>query len=134
MINFTDPDSPKDITDLLMTAGFSHVTITSERRHIAYECILLYEVITKRIPALDDLRRGLGEVKVAGVTLLSLLERYPKLQQKVFPMDMGIIDERTTRKHIQYDETTEPLCQRAQTFFAQYIDDLFRGDSCSLQY
>lgn len=93
-----------------MSAGFPHITITEERRNLAYECILLSEVVTKRIPALDDLRRGLGEVKVSGVSLLSLLERYPELQQRVFPKDLEITDEREMASHIQYDESSNPLC------------------------
>ena len=132
MLAFTEPGSPQDMTELLMTAGFPHVTITEDRRHLAYECILLYEVVTKRIPALDDLRRGLEEVKVCGVGLLSLLERYPDLQQRVFPMDMGIIDEGKMISQMQYEESRDPLCQRAGNFFRQYIDELFRGDACSL--
>lgn len=107
-----------------MSAGFPHITITEERRNLAYECILLSEVVTKRIPALDDIRRGLGEVKVSGVSLLSLLERYPELQQRVFPKDLEIIDEREMASHIQYDESSNPLCQRARKFFEQYIEEL----------
>ena len=127
MSAFTDPNSPHDISELLMSAGFPHIIITEERRNLAYECILLSEVVTKRIPALDDLTRGLGEVKVSGVSLLSLLERYPELQQRVFPKDLEIIDEREMASHIQYDEISNPLCQRARKFFEQYIA-LFTGD------
>ena len=52
---FTSTDSELDLTDLLMAAGFPHITVTCEQRHLAYECCLLYEVITKRIAALDDI-------------------------------------------------------------------------------
>lgn len=79
MIASTNPDSPQDISDLLMSAGYPHLTITKERKHLAYECILLNEVVTKRIAALDDIRKGLGEVKVSGVSVLSLLEGFPEL-------------------------------------------------------
>lgn len=129
---FTDPNSPHDISELLVSAGFPHITITEERRNLAYECILLSEVVTKRIPALDDLRRGLGEVKVSGVSLLSLLEMYPELEQRVFPKDLEIIDEREMASHIQYDESSNPLCQRARKFFEQYIEELFTGDYSSV--
>ena len=112
---FTDPNSPHDISELLMSPGFAHITITEERRNLAYECILLSEVVTKRITALDDLRRGLGEVKVSGVSLLSLLERYPELQQRVFPKDLEITDEREMASHIQYDESSNPLCNVLET-------------------
>ena len=77
--------------------------------------------MTNRIPALDDLRRGLGEVKVSGASILSLLERYSELQQRVFPKDVEIID-----------ESRNPLCQRARKFFEQYIGELFTGDYSSV--
>jgi len=75
LLAFTEPGSPQEMTELLMAAGFPHVTIIADRRHVVYECILLYEVVTKRILAMDELRWGFGEVKVCGVGLLSLHAR-----------------------------------------------------------
>lgn len=62
LADFTNSSSPMNISELLTSAGYPHLSITQERQHLAYECILLYEVITKRIPALDDLRKGLASV------------------------------------------------------------------------
>ena len=61
------------------------LSMTEERQHLAYECILLYEVITKCIPALDDLGKGLASVKMSQTTLLGLLEGLPDFQKGVFP-------------------------------------------------
>lgn len=85
LADFTNPSSSMNISELLTSAGYPHISVTEERRHLAYECILLYEVITKRIPALDDLRKGLASVKVSQTTLLDLLGKLPDVQQRVFP-------------------------------------------------
>ena len=45
---------------------------------------------------------------------------------------MEIIDEREMASHIQYDESSNPLCQRARKFFEQYIEELFTGDYSSV--
>ena len=60
-----------------MSAGYPQLTITKEWKHLAFECILLDEVMTKKVAALNDIRKGLGEVKVCGVSVHSLLDRYP---------------------------------------------------------
>ena len=59
LCEFTSPDSALDIGDLLMSAGYPHVRVTADRRRLAYECCLIYEVVPKRIPALNDIRKGL---------------------------------------------------------------------------
>ena len=65
------------LSELLTSAVYPHISVTEERRHLAYESILLYEVITKRIPALDELRKGLASVKVSQTKLLDLLGKLP---------------------------------------------------------
>ena len=37
-----------------MSAGFPYISITKERKYLAYECCLLYEVITKRVEKLQQ--------------------------------------------------------------------------------
>ena len=74
-VKFPNSSSPMNISELLTSAGYPPVRITENRRYLAYECILLYEVITKCIPALDDLGKGLASVKVSQTTLLDLLGR-----------------------------------------------------------
>ena len=120
-----------NIAELLASAGYPHVRITEERRHVAYECILSYEVITKRIPALDDLRKGLAAVKMSGVTLFDLLGRLgrPDVQQRVIPPDTGRVHGKVLKLHIEWEETVDPLGQTAQQFLQQYIEELNeRGD------
>ena len=97
-----------NISELLTSAGYPHISITEKRRHLAYECILLYEVITKRIPALDDLRKGLSPVKVSQITLLDLLG-LPDVQQRVFPPHTGKIDVTMLKLHLEWRETADPV-------------------------
>lgn len=124
MADFTNPLSPMNISDLLTSAGYPHVSITEGRRHLAYECVLLYEVVTKRIPAMDDLRKGLAAVKVSGTTLLDILMRFPDLQQRVFPPDTGRVDADMLKLHIQWEASLDPMCQSAQQFLHRYMDEL----------
>ena len=84
-ININSPGSQLDITELLMCAGFPHISINEEKRVLAYECCLLYEVVTKRVALLDDIRKGLRSVKVLGNTVLDLLSKWPELTKKFFP-------------------------------------------------
>ena len=131
LADFTNSSSPMNISELLTSAGYPHISITEERRHLAYECILLYEVITKRIPALDDLRKGLSSVKVSQTTLLDLLG-LPDVQQRVFPPHTGKIDVMMLKLHLEWKETADPVNQTAQQFFLQYIDELHEKGDCNI--
>ena len=62
-----------------MSADYPHLTITKEKKHCAFECTF-YMRFSPKVPALDDKRKGLGEVKVGRVSVPSLLDRYPELQ------------------------------------------------------
>ena len=133
MADFTNAVNPMNISELLVSAGYPHLNITEGRRHLAYECILLYEVVTKRIPAMDDLRKGFSEVKVSGTTLLDLLNRFPKLQQRVFPPNTGTVQAKLLKLHIQWEDCLDAMCQRGRQFLCQYIDEVDqRGEYGSL--
>ncbi len=47
LAEFTSSGSDMDISDLLIAAGYPRITIPADKRHLAYECCLVYEVITK---------------------------------------------------------------------------------------
>ena len=113
-----------NISELLVSAGYPHSNITEGRRHLAYECILLYEVVTKRIPAMDDLRRGFSAVKVSGTTLLDLLIRFPELHQRVFPPNTSAVQANLLKLHIQWEDCLDAMCQSARQFLCRYIDEV----------
>ena len=72
-------------------------------------------------------------MKVDRVSVLSLLDRYPELRERVFPVDRGVIRAGMNRSQLKYDQNgcSDPLSLLAQMFFKQYIDELEQGDSCS---
>ena len=122
-----------NISELLVSAGYPHLNITEGRRHLAYECILLYEVVTKRIPAMDDLRKGFAAVKVSLMTLLDLLIRFPELQERVFPPNTGTVQASLLKLHIQWEDCLDAMCQRGRQFLCQYIDEVNeKGEYSSL--
>ena len=75
LCEFTSPDSTLDINDFLMPTGYPDISVTADSRRLAYECCSINEVITKRIPALDDVRKGLGSVKFLGKSALVLVSK-----------------------------------------------------------
>lgn len=72
--------------------------------------------MTKRIPAMDDLRKGFAAVKVSGTTLLDLLIRFPKLQQHVFPPNTGTVQANLLKLHIQWEDALMPCFKGAVNF------------------
>lgn len=124
MAQFTHPDSPICISEELQAAGYPHLEVNEQKRHLAYECCLTHEVITKRIPALDDIRKGLGEVNVSGTNLLCILERYPELRERVFPAYSNNISANELKMHLQFCDPTNEKCVQAQKWFYQCIDEI----------
>ena len=107
-----------------MAAGFPHISITQERKQLAYECCLLHEVITKRVAALDDIRKGLQSVKLLGNTVLDLLRRWPVLKKKFFPeAKTERVDQEMLVPRIVYIEEN-PVHRDVRVYFEQYIQDL----------
>lgn len=117
LADFTNSSSPMNISELLTSAGYPHLSIPEERQHPACECIFLYEVITKRIPSLNDLRKGPASVKVSQTTLLDLLERLPDVQKLVFPPHTDKIDVMMLKLHLEWRETANPINQTTEQFF-----------------
>lgn len=76
-------DSAHNFTGLLSASGFPYREITAEKRSLACECLLLYEVIT--IPAMEDICKGLGSLHYKGTTLLDLLTIYPNFMGNSLP-------------------------------------------------
>lgn len=146
---FSMPGSACDISDLLISSGFPHLTVTENNRSMAYECCLVYEIITKRVAALDDIRKGLGSVAVRNKTCLCLLEKWPVLKTRYDDRKSGcylfsicilklkykfsfvrffpppqdeVIDLATLSPHIHYEvDETDERKKEAQTYFEKYL-------------
>ncbi len=114
-----------NIGDILVAAGFPHIQVNKNNRELAYECCLTYEVITKRIPVLDDLRQGLLSEQSMGVSLLDIGNMYIEVQSLVFPGESTKIDLHLLKRLIKYPliEDDEDAIM-AKTFFEQYLEEL----------
>lgn len=100
--------------------------ITAQNRSLAYECFLLYEVLTKRIPALEDIRKGLASVRVQGITLLDLLRIHPNPKEHVFPQYNDIVDITMFKMAVEFEESDREAEKQARVFLETYIDDVAR--------
>ena len=131
--SFTTPDKVDSISDLFLASGFPYLEITAENRSLAYECLLFYEVLTKRIPALEDIK-GLASVHVQGITLLDLLRIHPNLKEHVFPQYSGIVDITMFKLAVEFEESDRESEKQAQAFLEKYIDDVAKRGifSCNL--
>lgn len=119
-----DGEDPCNIGEILMAAGFPHLEVTPGTRLLAYECCLTYEVITKRIPVLDDLRKGLRSEQVMGSSLLDLALIHPQVKQVVFPEANGHIDLEDLRKLIKYDVADDDDDNMSKDYLEKYFCDL----------
>jgi hypothetical protein len=82
LAEFTTPDSEYDITEILLAAGFPHLNITGERKHLTYECCVIHKIVTKRLAALYDIRKGLQSANFMGNTVIDLLNKWSNLKNK----------------------------------------------------
>ena len=132
LAEFTSSGSDMDISDLLIAAGYPRITIPADKRHLAYECCLVYEVITKRVPALEDIRKGLASVKVRRKTVLDLLTKCPESERRFFPShEREVIDLALLSSYVEY-EADEPTSHNAQNYFEKYLAELdARGLVCT---
>ena len=118
-------DGDFNITDILVSAGFPHIEVTPSNRLLAYECVLTYEVITKRITVLDDLRKRLDSVRVMGTGVIDLLQRHSQVRQLVFPVAKSTTEVSELRLLLKYDPTDESTSKVAEFF--EKLDELSTG-------
>ena len=117
-----------DISDLLVAARYPHIFIPADKRQEireAYECCLVYDVITKRVPALEDIRKGLESVNVRGKTVLDLIREFPDLEKRLCPPHgREVIDLAVLSSFVVYDEIDGPASRNAQDYFQKYLIEL----------
>ena len=116
-------DGDFNIADILASAGFPHIEVTPSNRLLAYECVLTYEVVTKRVTVLDDLRKGLDSVRVMGTSVLDLLQQNPQVQELIFPVAESRIEVSELKQLIKYDPTDDSTSKVAE-YFEKYLDEL----------
>ena len=75
-----DSEESCNISELLLAGGFPHIEVSPASRLLAYECVLTSEVITKRVPVLDDIRNGLKLEYVMGGNLLDIARLHEEVK------------------------------------------------------
>ena len=114
-------DGDFNIADTLVAAGFPHIEVLPSNRSLAYECVLTYEVVTKRIPVLDDLRKGLDSVRVMATTGTDPVQQHPQVQQLIFPAAESQIEVSDLRQLIKYNETDDSKAIAVE-FFDKHLN------------
>lgn len=110
--------------DLLTTAGFPYLEITASNKRMAYECILMHDVITKRVIVLDDLRKGLNAVTYLRTSIVNLADEYPSIREIVFPDKDSVINLHELMRLVEYDVTDDVGKSSAKDYMNCYIDVL----------
>lgn len=121
----TDASNPFNIADALLSSGFPHIELTGKNRNLAYECILTFEVITKRIPMLDDLRQGLMSESALGINVMSLAGMHNEIKELLFPPVTEKIDLCEMKEMVKYEcDMSNPDAVTAQVFLERYLCEL----------
>ena len=97
--------------------------VNRSNRSQAYECVLTYEAVTKRIAVLDDIRKGLSSVRVMATSVTDLVQQHPKVQELIFPAAKSKIEVSALRQLIKYDPTNDSTAKAAE-YFEKYLDEL----------
>ena len=84
-MKFLDWENPSNIADVISSPGFPHIEINDGNKNLAYECCLMHEVVTKRIPMLHHLRQGLVSECCLGTNLLNLVSMHKEVRNLLFP-------------------------------------------------
>lgn len=113
-----DYNNPSNIADIITSSGFPHIQVTDTNKNLAYECCFIHEVITKRIPLLDDLREGLMSESSMGTGLLNLASMHPP--------PSGQIDLVELKRMVQYERgfMRNPDAVVARDFMNTYMEEM----------
>lgn len=121
-----DQENPSNITDVLTSSGFPHIEINDGNKILAYECCLMHEVVTKRIPSLHHLREGLMSESCLGTNLLTLVSMHREVRDLLFPPPSNQVNLTQMKQIIQYDPSYmhNPDAAAARDLMNRYLEDL----------
>ncbi len=115
---------------MLLAGGFPHLEIGPDTRLLAYECILISEVITKRVPILDDIRRGLKFETHLGSSILDVAILHEEVQKLIFPEAHGFVELEDLQQLLKYDVADDDDKIHSKNLMERYLQDLdARGKS-----
>ena len=116
-----------------MASGFPHIQISPSNRQLAYECCLSNEVITKQIPSLGDLRKGISSEVVFGrQTLLDLAREHEEIKNILFPKADARINLQDVKKLIEYSTAEDVGAIHAKLLFQKYLDEVSQRGQCGV--
>ena len=132
LLNCSDNDLPKfmdseescNISELLLAGGFPHIDVIPATRLLAYECVLTHEIITKRVPVLDDIHNGLKLESVLGGNLLDIAHLHEEVKKLVFPEADARINLQDLQQLIKYEVADDDTKINSKNFMERYLHDL----------
>jgi hypothetical protein len=119
---FMDNDDECFLGDILMAAGFSYLEVTSSNKLIAYECVLMHDVINKRVIVLDDLRKGLTAERSIENTLVNLAHEHTEIRELLFPAADHSIDLGELTKLVSYEVANDSSKVLAKQHLEKYFN------------
>jgi hypothetical protein len=113
-----------NLVDVLIAGGFPHVEVCSNTRVLAYECVVRSEVITKRLPALDDLRNGLVSEHHMGLNILEIACFHQEVQLLIFPPQHKRIMLKDLKQLVMFEVASDEEKINSKRFMEKYMEDL----------
>jgi hypothetical protein len=129
-----DSEESCNISELLSAGGFPHIEVGPATRSLAYECVLTSEVITKRIPVLDDIRNGLRSENVMGGNLLDIARLHEEVKKLLFPEADAGINLQDLQQLIRYELADDDVKISSKTFMERYLKDLDLRGKVTITY
>ncbi len=134
LLKFMDSEESCNISELLLAGGFPHIEVSPASRLLAYECVLTSEVITKRVPVLDDIRNGLKLEYVMGGNLLDIARLHEEVKKLVFPEADARINLQDLQQLIRYDVAEDDIKTSSKNFMERYLKDLDLRGKVTIKY
>lgn len=119
-----DQEAADDLLDFLRPyrdeAGILQVPLSGEKRHIALQRILVYNVIEKRRNELNDLVSGINEL-----SLIDFLKAHQDMAKVVFPREAeSVVDPKDVKERIVLENPVHSQGETLKGFLYQFVDDI----------
>ena len=121
-----DQEATGDLLEFLRPyrdeAGILQVPLSGEKRHIALQRILVYNVIEKRRNELNDLVSGMNEL-----SLVNYLKSHQEMAKAVFPREAeSVVDPKDVKERIILESPVHSQGETLKGFLCQFVDDISR--------
>lgn len=101
-------------------AAVIHVPLCGEKRHLALQEIMVYNVIEKRRYELIDLAAGMNEL-----SLIDYLKKHTQLSTVLFPREAeSVIDKEDLKSRFVLQDKTHPHGTRILGYLNHFVDEM----------